>query len=241
MQNLAAPSRRTLILASPLVALLLGGCDPSPRTVRYRLTLAVQTPEGERVGSSVVETKETYSTQPALGGTYVSLTGEATVVDLSPRGVLFCAMAWDPKRPPNPAPMRLNMPASAFYGRYDKAERITKLGQLLDALNRDKPQTDLPLYSVPMLVRFRDLNDSASVERVDPDDLAAAFGPGVRLVRATVAITDDPVTEGIERWLPWLKGRGPSAHVADWWLGRTADEIPPEALLTYNKFRSSGT
>ncbi|HBM06154.1 MAG TPA: hypothetical protein DD369_11230, partial [Erythrobacter sp.] len=56
----------------------------------------------------------------------------------------------------------------------------------------------------PMLVTFGDLDDPASVERVDPDDLAATFGEGVRLKRITVQITDDPVTSGIEQRLGWL-------------------------------------
>lgn len=56
----------------------------------------------------------------------------------------------------------------------------------------------------PMLVTFSDLGDPASVERVDPDDLAASFGDGVRLKRVTVQMTDDPVTTGITTRLPWL-------------------------------------
>lgn len=54
------------------------------------------------------------------------------------------------------------------------------------------------ISSYPMLVTFGDLDDPTSVERVDPDDLAASFGEGVALKRITVQITDDPVTTGIE-------------------------------------------
>jgi hypothetical protein len=86
-----------------------------------------------------------------------------------------------------------------------------------------------------MLVRFRDLHDPASVERVDPSDLAASFGAGVKLERMSIEITDAPVTKGIEAVLPWLAGResqrlfppppGP--------LSRT----PLVSLLTDNDFR----
>ena len=55
-----------------------------------------------------------------------------------------------------------------------------------------------------MLLRFGDLADPKSVARVDPNDLAASFGPGVKLVRATIEITDDPVTTGIEKRLGWV-------------------------------------
>ena len=56
----------------------------------------------------------------------------------------------------------------------------------------------------PMLVTFRDVRDPTSVERVDPAALDKSFGPGVRLRRITVAVTDDPVTTGIEKRLGWL-------------------------------------
>lgn len=62
----------------------------------------------------------------------------------------------------------------------------------------------LRLSAYPMLVTFTDLSDPTSVAEVDPDDLAATFGKGVRLKRITVQITDDPVTTGIEERLGWL-------------------------------------
>jgi hypothetical protein len=59
-----------------------------------------------------------------------------------------------------------------------------------------------------MLVRFRDIADPTSVEKVDPDNLAASFGEGVKLRRITVQLTDDPVTTGIEKRLGWLRSVG---------------------------------
>jgi hypothetical protein len=55
-----------------------------------------------------------------------------------------------------------------------------------------------------MLVTFGDEADPTSVAEVDPDDLAATFGEGVRLKRITVELTDDPVTSGIEARLAWM-------------------------------------
>jgi hypothetical protein len=59
-----------------------------------------------------------------------------------------------------------------------------------------------PAY--PMLVTFGDEADPTSVTLVDPDDLAATFGAGVKLRRITAELTDDPVTTGIEKRLGWL-------------------------------------
>ena len=56
-----------------------------------------------------------------------------------------------------------------------------------------------------MLVRFRDINDPKTVERVDPWKLDASFGPGVSLKSATFQVTDDPVTKGIATLLPWSR------------------------------------
>jgi hypothetical protein len=56
-----------------------------------------------------------------------------------------------------------------------------------------------------MLVTFGNLRDPMSVTEVDPANLSAQFGEGVRLRRITVQVTDDDVTEGIERRLGWLK------------------------------------
>jgi hypothetical protein len=56
----------------------------------------------------------------------------------------------------------------------------------------------------PMLVTFTNLRDPMSVERVDPANLSAQFGEGVRLRRITVQVTDDDVTEGMEERLGQL-------------------------------------
>ena len=59
------------------------------------------------------------------------------------------------------------------------------------------------------LVRFGDIKNPETVERVDRNDLAKSFGPGVSSKRATIEITDDPVTTGIEQRLPWWNGPFP--------------------------------
>ena len=77
----------------------------------------------------------------------------------------------------------------------------------------------MPLTSLPLLVRFRDINDALTVEKVDPLNLEQSFGPGVRLTRATLeivpagiwpftwfGITGEPITKRIESKLGWLKG-----------------------------------
>ena len=52
-----------------------------------------------------------------------------------------------------------------------------------------------------------------TMRQVDPDNLSASFGKGYSMKGLTVQITDDPVTRGIERTLPWVK-------TSDWPIDR---------------------
>ena len=56
----------------------------------------------------------------------------------------------------------------------------------------------------PILVTFTDITKPESVKKVDPANLAASFGPGVKLKTVTLEITSAPVTEGtVETILGW--------------------------------------
>jgi hypothetical protein len=64
---------------------------------------------------------------------------------------------------------------------------------------------DVPPVSYPLLVTFTDIKDPKTVREVDPDNLAATFGPGVSLKRITLEITDETVTAGeVRKVLAWL-------------------------------------
>ncbi len=89
-------------------------------------------------------------------------------------------------------------------------------------LNWTKPSTKLPVKAVPLLVTFTDIDDPASVKRVDPDDLVASFGEGYALKAITLGITNEAVTEGrVEDVLGWIVEAG--------YL------VPPEQQPKYSK------
>jgi hypothetical protein len=72
------------------------------------------------------------------------------------------------------------------------------------------------------------------VRRVDPNDLAASFGPGYRLNAITMTITDEPVTEGkVETVLGWL-GKYPEPKLSPA-TGRTTD-IPFSRKVSHGDF-----
>ena len=71
--------------------------------------------------------------------------------------------------------------------------------------------TNSPIDPLPMVVRFKDINDPDSLEEVDPRD----FGPGGRIVRATIQVTESPVTPLTDVWPAWLLAEAEAAHPAD--------------------------
>lgn len=184
--------RVTLGSLLALGTLALAGCGYRRETFRYRITVEVQTPEGIRSGSSVIEVKlaETGShswVTPEASGVRGHARGEAVAVELPGAKVLFALLrtertsdgaVWFPFRA---------IKTPKFEGEYSGVRRARYM-------ERNKLAGALLPRDYPMLVTFRDPTDPQTVERVDPDDLAATFGPGVTLRRITVQMTDDPVT-----------------------------------------------
>jgi hypothetical protein len=53
MARMTRRSRVTLLAAASVAS--LSGCGSGPRTIRYRLILEVETPEGTKTGSGVIQ------------------------------------------------------------------------------------------------------------------------------------------------------------------------------------------
>ncbi len=164
-------------------------------TIRYRLALTVVADGAEHTGSGVVEV--TYGKGVAFmtnsgGGYYVAVKGEAVAVDVPNRGTLFALLKAGPSHRSSPEEI---IPKA--FGVSWAEDRFTRLRALTG-------RVELSPADLPLLVRFRDINEPNTVEGVDPSNLAEAFGPGVYLKQAWVEITSDPVTTGIEKRLPWL-------------------------------------
>ena len=157
----------------------------------------------------------------------VNVHGEAVAVDLGDHGLLFALLT---------GPVDTDRGSGKKF--YPDSPVTVLLAQLSDtgvggmtsgnlaSLSGRKDVVEVPPARLPMLVRFRDIEDPMTVEQVDPEDLAASFGPGVRLVRATLAITDDVPTFSIEQRLPWLK-RLNGAHLTGnhYWSGSGLPDI----------------
>ncbi|NBZ87037.1 hypothetical protein [Stagnihabitans tardus] len=185
-------------LRSATVALLfafvaLAGCTQHFGW-HQKLTVTVQTPMGEVSGASVtaVEVDGFDGLLPDGGGVESRLTGEAVVVEIAPGRYLFVlltgALGW----------------ADAAYGLGGPGTVFEENMRSVEA-QRGKPPVPLPPKAWPLMVTFTDIADPKTVALVDPDDLSAPFGPGVRLKAVTLAVTEEPVTEGkVEAVLGWV-------------------------------------
>jgi hypothetical protein len=194
------------VLAVLALCLALAGCDLfgfRDWDWHQKLTVSVMTPNGLKTASSVTEgswsmTPTWFKIGDSGGGPGIgSLRGEAVVLELEPQRYLFALHDY-----------------SAMTAIYAIAGRDFRAGMrqdyiaVLDRIESIRDSRKLAPTDYPLLVTFDDINDPASVRRVNPGDLAASFGPGFRLNAITLSITDEPVTEGrVEKLLGWLNDR----------------------------------
>ncbi len=181
--------------------------------IRYRLTLEAEVDGKPINGSGVIEV--TYRKQMSIGAVGrdvdARFRGEAVVLDLGRRGALFVLLkagASDDRSGPASIVLKAFGLGGVFPG-WDP-ESLKKVRTISGT-------RELPLDSLPLTVRFRDVNDPMTLELVNPFNIAERFGAGARLVQATIeivpagiwpfnslGITGEPITTGIDRKLVWL-------------------------------------
>lgn len=220
-------SRRAVIawLAGGIGGLALAGCDAQGQvlpTYRYRLTVEVETPEGVRSGSSVIEVRTSVAGRysvPTPRTISHSVRGEAATVDLGPeRSKIFALLQSDDD---------VDWASNIFYrlsrDDYDKKYKSNKVkrGQdieenfrymlkLHEKINVPKKYHRWPYAgngsSRPILVTFTDTSDPRSIIKLDPDNLEDYYGAGVKIKGIYIQMTNDPVSTGISTILPWVPG-----------------------------------
>ncbi len=190
-------------------------------SLRYKLTYVVEVKGEMRSGSSVVEIRtEDTSKLPILGrGFGSSATGEAVVVDLGDGRYLFSLLN-------NAA----TLPFKPFTNHLPSTNRAV---DVVRALRSEKASIELTNDQLPLLVTFSNPDNPKSVRRVNPENLAATFGAGVRLKLVKLEITDEPVTSGsVNAALPWF------SDVGDWMLdGQRLNTASPSQNLANNLTR----
>lgn len=207
-------ARRGVIGLVAGLAAVLGSCGllGGPAEVRYRVTVEVIDNGIVRSGSSVWSWQLNEADLPLATAYDGKLRGEAVAVDMSGGRTLFAIL----RGADGQSGMAELLPERLFgdIGRASRGEETQfspdRVADLRDIASREGEAATLDCAAhpgwCPMLVSFADIDNPASVKQVQPGNLAATFGPGVRLKAITVEITDDPVTSGIEKRLGWIRG-----------------------------------
>jgi hypothetical protein len=194
--------------------------------VRYRLTVEVKDGDQLKTGSGVVDIS--YAIFPDdfvfLDGpdAHARVVGYAVTVELGNNRLLFLTFE-DAERTPAQHRARnavVRCPLDdigclpfAAYGKpgRDIGSMYSQQKMALhEVLGRSGPR-DVPFAVLPRLVRFLNIDEPNTAVPVSPFDLAAGFGPGVKLNRVILELTNDPVTPPPEIWPDWLKVKGRNA------------------------------
>jgi hypothetical protein len=187
------------------ISLCLACCGRT-ETYRYKLTLAVETPEGVKRGASVVEVMF-YDVSIPERGTMHKLRGEALYLDFGAGTRPLIALLTNQLHPKYGKELRWTRDAgpeigwlSRLYGEAPSQDFMDDMPRVARARGPHK----ITLADLPDLVTFADINDPKSVIEVDPGNLQGTLGPNIAWNEITLESTDEPVSTGITMKLPWL-------------------------------------
>lgn len=195
-----------LIAGGAAIALAQGVKEPVSYKLHYKMTVTVDTPEGEVRGSAVHEISNGVAGNfPPGTGNPAGVKGEAVVVDMGKRGVLFALISHESD--------------NRFYDAFPLPGHDDGQGGSSPAGIKHFANIPLGTRGVldpaeppgyPELVTFKDMNDPKSVTlaqvweqqenglfKLKADHMEELFGEGVKLKDITLEITDEPVTWGV--------------------------------------------
>lgn len=232
--------RRNLLRLSALMllALCLAGCGRS-ESYRYKLTVAVDTSEGTKRASNVVEVRFTSVRIPAQGVMH-DLNGEALYVDLG-KGrrplIVLLSKRFSQRRNGEVRWSRDGGPNNPLLAEFCGDATARELLDLVQCVSKTRGSHRISLDDVPDLVTFANIDKPDSVVLVDPHDLAATFGSDVTWNAVTLEITDEPVTRNINKKLPWLRDYFERNRQLDGADGHFKNE--PANILSWSDFELS--
>lgn len=193
--------RRTILFGSTALAIggLLGGCTMLfPARYKFRLNVEVDTTQGLRTGSSVIEVRawNTWSFLPEEAKRDWSIKGEAVAVDL-PEGTLFALL-----KTANPLHdlAQMSMTALDLEFHNDVVESAKRISRKHDVLQ----VAEVNPADFPVMVRFTDNRDPRTLEVIEKKNLKEIFPSTIELPRFLVKLTDDPVSSEIHKRLTWI-------------------------------------
>lgn len=207
-----------LVAAIPWIS----GCQDEHQW-NQKLTVVLDTPSGRISGSSIVAVQARFGQLP-LSNNEVNyrIRGEATAVEVIPGRYLFALLDGDEER--------YFRAVREKIGNRDRGEWLNLIPKM-DEVAILKPE------NYPMLVSFGDVDDPKSVQQVDPLNLAATFGPGVKLNSISLEITEEPPAIGQLDELGFMKALNSQSTLSG--LQAYDEEYPdPVFYLTRRAFKT---
>jgi hypothetical protein len=199
------------LLMGAFGTLALGGCGRSQRSLRYRITVEIDTPSGLKTGSSVLENEVDSRNGLAFG--------EAPMVDLGNGRFVFALIR-----------EMYSMAFTILKHYKDLQPPLDKSdGLLYSAAYAAMPFATIKREDYPMLVTFDDINDPKTVREISSSS--------VRRITFQVVDPDTPLTTGIEERLRWLSAHDNVDLNGDAIGGGSKDPNALAPLLNSTSFR----
>jgi hypothetical protein len=192
---------------------------------RYKLTVTIETPEGPKVGSAVREVSVQIihaNWNPETPLIKRSFRGEAVVVDLDKRGVVFALLngyahgenhKYSVVDDAFPGPPPLTAAGIDYYSHLKNAKAVlapSRFPVLVTFLDPKDPKTIKPVIEME--------RDKSKKRRpislvVKNDHFEELFGSGVKIKDITIEITGEPPTKAVSKYLPSF---GPETGFTEW-------------------------
>jgi hypothetical protein len=214
-------------------SLALTGCWGTSYTYRQKLTVVVQTPDGEKTGAAVTQVVASVGSG-GLNGHIVNyrVKGEAAIVDLGNGRHLFALLSSGGEYDATEY-----WAMNAFYKRVMEqypTGSVERLNAFYTALPNIKGSVELPIKDYPLLVTFDDISNPETVKEVKPNRLADIFGAGYALQSIVLEIVDEQASgENVARLLPWLSSLSGRVKQTDKIYEK---DLNPEENLYSNSF-----
>ena len=152
------------VLAYGAAASALGGCGESPRhTFRFRETVEIETPQGLKTGSSVMEMSAAMAAfkLPDSAAVDLRFKGEAVAVDLPDGQTLFALVGKTPEGDEIEGAV-----INTFDPRRPGEEKLVAMIELLGRPNSLGREVVMRSKDYPTFVRFRDIRDPKTVDQI---------------------------------------------------------------------------
>jgi len=202
---------KAYILFTLGATIALAGCNlfDGSETLRYKVTVVVDTAQGARVGSSVIESTIVPGMQFGDASGYkFRVNGEAVSVDLPNGKTLFAllqpaaidkgiyqsdllrSVACNDGAPSTPVPAALCSPDK--WRDFARWARDHQLGAAMQ------------ISSYPLLVMFKDNRNPRSIFKLNPSEDGTITEENIRIKSIYAKISNDHISHDIVKYLAWI-------------------------------------